>query len=314
MGKVEEDIRRAITVIDTNRSFVDRFEKIYPFATENVSGCFNNYNFKDKDCLTVLGSSSQMLYMYLNGAENVTTFDVNPLAVYYFYFIKAFLLSKLKKEELAAIFINGNPKITRKIIYKILKNLKGDAYKFWVTLYRKYKEKLFTDFRLFHYVDVPTIYHTSGYLDQESLIELRKIISSIEPNFINCNVKDLPNLLKQQYDLIYLSNIIEYVDELSLYGPFKGKLYSLLEYRKLLMNLSQGFLKDYGLLYAGYIYEPNTYRISEPLYNEERSRVFNQKEFDYHYFKGYNDVEYEVKTGLKSNKKDACIIYQKKPQ
>ena len=313
MGKVENDINKAISIIDTNISFFDRFEKIYPFATENVYGCFSNYTFYNKDCLTVLGSSSQMLYMYLNGAKDVTTFDINSLSVYYFYFLKAFLLSNLEKEDLTAIFINGNTKITRKIIAKIMKKLKGDAYIFWKELYNKYGEKIFTDFRLFHFVDCPTIYHTSGYLDKENLQEIRKIIPNIEPNFINCNIKDLPKLLDRKYDLIYLSNIIAYVDEVGMYGPLNEKKYCLLKYKKLLMEISKCLLKDYGWLYAGYIYEPNDYHSLEPLYDyRSRNIIFPRGDYFYHYFKGYNDIEYEIKTGNKRSKTDACLIYLKK--
>ena len=116
MSKVDEDINNAIKIIDRASIFTDRFQKIYPFATENVYGCFDGFNFKDKVCLTVLGSSSQMLYMYLNGAKEVTAFDINHLSIYYYYFIKAFLLSKLTKEDLISIFTEKDSKSNKIII------------------------------------------------------------------------------------------------------------------------------------------------------------------------------------------------------
>ena len=312
MNKVELDIKKAINIIDSNSSSIDRFEAIYPFATENVYGCFSNYNFQDKECLTVLGSSSQMLYMYINGAKNVTTFDINSLSVYYFYFIKAFILSKLQKEDLASLFINDNSKINKNIINTIIKKLKGEAYIFWKTLYNKYGLALFKSFKMFHYVDTPTIYYTSGYLDNDNLKEIRKIIKNIEPNFINCNIKNLSNYLDRQFDLIYLSNIIAYVDNIEMYGYLETKKQALIEYKKLIMDLSKQFLKEYGLLYAGYIYEPDDYHYSEPLYDYiNRDKIFPKNIYYYHYFKGYNDIEYEVKTGKKRTKTDACIIYLK---
>ena len=309
MSNVDKDIKNAINIIKTNKLFVDRFQKIYPFATENVYGCFSNYNFKDKECLTVLGSSSQMLYMYLNGAKEVTTFDINRLSVYYYYFIKAFLLSKINKEDLISIF---TVKSNKRIISKIIRKLDGDAYIFWKTLYNKYGVKLFTDIKLFHEVDVPTIYHTSGYLEDDSIKELRKIIGKIEPNFINCNVKELPNNLHQKYDLIYLSNIIEYSDNLELFGDIsQNKVAALIKYKQLIIELSN-YLTEEGLLYGGYIYEPNRYYIHEPLYNNTRKRIFPKEEFKYHIFKGYNDVECEVKARIKRLETDACLIYPNK--
>lgn len=312
MSTVNEDIKQAMKVMDTNSLFIDRFDKIYPFATENVYGCFDNYNFEDKDCLTVLGSSAQMLYMYLNGAKNVTAFDINNLTIYYFYFIKAFLLSNISKEDFTNIFITRNSKEIKRVFSKILKHLKGDAYIFWKSLYNMYHSSLFNDWKLFHYPDRPTIYHTSGFLDDENIKIIRKKIINIDPKFIHCNLKDLSKYLQETFDLIYLSNIIQYTDSIHMYGAeSQSKLETLIKYKKLLIDLSK-YLKKDGLIYAGYIYEPNDYYQYEPLYNDNRKRIFSPPEFDCHYFKGYNDVEYEIKTGLKRNKLDACLIYSKK--
>lgn len=308
MSTVKEDIRHAIDVINSDDNSVNRFDKIYPFATENIYGCFSSYDFQDKDCLTVLGSSAQMLYMYTNGAKNVTTFDINKFSVYYFYLIKAFLLSNLAKEDLVNIFKMKDEKDVKKIFSKVAKYLKGDAYVFWKTLYNIYKEKLFNKEILFHYVDTPTIYYTNGILDSENWNILKKIITNIEPNFMHCNIKDLPNSLNNQYDLMYLSNIIEYTD--SIYIE-KNKVDSLIKYKELLMKIKE-YLKSDGLLYAGYIYEPNNYYVDEPLYNKDRNKIFSKEEFIYHTFKGYNDIEYEVKTQEKRNETDACLIYKKK--
>lgn len=99
---MDANIYLAKSIIDGYRNH--QFKRIYPFATENVAGCFSGYDFKDKDCLTVLGSSVQALYMYLMGAKKVTTFDINPLTIYYLHFQKAFFLSKMKFKDYKNMF------------------------------------------------------------------------------------------------------------------------------------------------------------------------------------------------------------------
>ena len=49
---MDANIYLAKSIIDGYRNH--QFKRIYPFTTENVAGCFSGYNFKDKDCLTVV--------------------------------------------------------------------------------------------------------------------------------------------------------------------------------------------------------------------------------------------------------------------
>ena len=60
MSKIKDDIKRAnylIKIPSFFRENDDIFDMIYPFTTENINGMFSHFNFKDKDCLSVLGSS-----------------------------------------------------------------------------------------------------------------------------------------------------------------------------------------------------------------------------------------------------------------
>ena len=102
MSKIKDDIKRAnylIKIPSFFRENDDIFDMIYPFTTENINGMFSHFNFKDKDCLSVLGSSDQVFDMYLRGAKSVTAFDINPLTEYLFYLKKAALDANLTKEE-----------------------------------------------------------------------------------------------------------------------------------------------------------------------------------------------------------------------
>lgn len=47
-----------------------KFDMIYPFSNENLTACLANFNFHDKDCLTVLGSGDQALEMAYRGGKH----------------------------------------------------------------------------------------------------------------------------------------------------------------------------------------------------------------------------------------------------
>ena len=106
MTNLEKHIDLAKSVIehDTDKLPSHNFYGIYPFANENLIGILNQFDFKDKNCLTVLGSSDQMLDMCLRGAVSITTFDINPLTEYYYYLKKAFLCSSLTFEDYMNFF------------------------------------------------------------------------------------------------------------------------------------------------------------------------------------------------------------------
>ena len=146
MSKIEDDITKAEYLID-NPAFYrkkdDIFDMLYPFTTENINGMFSHFNFKNKDCLSVLGSSNQVFDMYLRGAKSVTAFDINPLTKYLFYLKRAALDANLTKEEYLDYFcyrddytIFDDDSIRPfdiKIFDKIVPYLKGNSYKFWTS-------------------------------------------------------------------------------------------------------------------------------------------------------------------------------------
>ena len=86
MSCLEEDLKNAKYLIENHkfyRNHGDMFEMIYPFTNENIKDMFSCFNFKDKECLSILGSSDQVFDMYLRGAKSVTAFDINPLNTIY---------------------------------------------------------------------------------------------------------------------------------------------------------------------------------------------------------------------------------------
>lgn len=86
---MEDVIKDAIYCLNIINGFIDgrrNFGKIYRNTNENLSKIFSNYNFENKNVLSVLASGDQVFSSYYLGANNVDTFDSNILTYYYFFF------------------------------------------------------------------------------------------------------------------------------------------------------------------------------------------------------------------------------------
>ena len=47
---LERDLNKTIEMINSDSTY--RFDRVYPFATENVGACLSSYDFNNKDYLT----------------------------------------------------------------------------------------------------------------------------------------------------------------------------------------------------------------------------------------------------------------------
>ncbi len=77
--------------------------KIYPFATENVSGYIGEFKLKDKSLLTVGSSGDQAINAVLRNCKDITLYDIAPESLYYYY-LKCAGLICLNKDEFLEFF------------------------------------------------------------------------------------------------------------------------------------------------------------------------------------------------------------------
>lgn len=332
MSKIKDDIIRAedlICIPDFYRNDKNIFDMIYPFTTENINGMFSHFNFKDKDCLSVLGSSDQIFDMYLRGAKSVTAFDINPLTEYLFYLKKAALDANLTKKEYLDYFCQrGIDSYTIfdedcirpfdiRIFDKLLPYLNENSYKFWTNLYDKYNFSTIRDTtRLFNSDEYfkDTLENTIAYLDDGNFEKLKKISKNIKITFINKDIKEL--VLNKKYDLMYFSNLFQYnsslfyQDTICKTGHLQRK-FPLETFRNYIMSFKDN-LNDNGIIIIGYIYTILDEWDSIGIFNKEiRDEVFPLDKFDYYYFKSIDYYESSY-TNIDSKKeKDACLVYKK---
>lgn len=176
---------------------------IFKSSNEDLREIFNKYNVKNKDVLTVLASSDQALSCYYNGAKSIETFDRSIMTLYYYYLRKWLILYKKElypSYKFLSFVGNGDYEL-----YKLVCNIvpteakEKEAKLFWKEFmaYNNYKANfLFED----RYCDEPRPFNN---------IDSIKNIYNNQLTFYNIDITKKVNLNKT-YDVLYLSNILEY--------------------------------------------------------------------------------------------------------
>ncbi len=283
---VYNDIKLAINTIKDNTKLKKHFIYIYIFTNENIKACFNHFDFKNKDVLSVLASSDQVFDMFLRGAKSIDTFDINPLCKYYFALKKAAILA-LDRADFINFFSYSNPNFLNDFIFKeISKNLKNDNYIFWETLFNhKNKDDLYRLFEL-------DLANQTLYLsDNENYKLLQSKINLLSVRFTNCDIYDLINILDNKYDIIYLSNIL---GRLGFKSNFLNNE-SMNNFISFLNSLSK-YLKDNGEIIANYFY----------IYSQllETLKILRKNNIDVSYFEKIKFQNDEIN-------KAGALIYRK---
>lgn len=216
---VNEKVDLATKLIDGKLPiFKDRFKKIYPFTTENISGYMPIINPKNKRVLTVGSSGDQAINLSLSGCSDITILDICPFTKEYFY-LKSAAIQTLSKEEYEkflmqyGIFLNifENPNVFSKKTFDLIKDkiheLDPDSLYFWEQLLSKrnqhqVRKKLFVDDEYKR----RTIRRINPYLQSDESFEKTK--ERLSSSTIKFHQEDITKTeLSSTYDSIILSNI-----------------------------------------------------------------------------------------------------------
>ena len=318
MEKTIKNLKLAQSLIENeykySLEYFYRFRQIYPFTTQNLKEQYKFFDLKDKEVLTVEGSGDQILELLLNGATNIDAFDINPLTEYYTDLKLAAFRSKISKNDYLNFFryndyprfgIDNHNSFNYVTFYKISTYLTPESYNFWVELFARYepeqirrKDYLFSmdesRDRIFENI--------LNYYDESKFKKLYNLVNKLEYRHINSDVRNLPKVLTKQYDIIDLSNIIQYIEKMWSIKPLEN-------YRKLMDQLIP-FLKPNGSLIIGYIYQLETECINYECFQKRiRDMYFPPSEYEYYSFDGLEDIKY--KPQKKDN--DAILVYHKRP-
>lgn len=194
----------------SNRNTFYEYDVIYPWTNEDLREFFHDFKLENKKILTVTSSGDHFLNMVLNGATDITCFDINKLTKYYqelkiayikmndFNSFKKGLTKKLTYYELITYFKNNKEKFKPFLRMQVLN--------FWNLVLSKCEPMELVSFDVTYH-----LYQKNEYFDEEKYDFLRNRLESVEPIYVDCDIKDLSHILRNnKYDYIFTSNIFYY--------------------------------------------------------------------------------------------------------
>lgn len=286
----------------TSSKKYSKYCQIYSFTTENISGYYEYFDFKDKKVLTICASGDHVFNAILLGANYITCFDINLLSKYYFN-LKRICINFLSYEEFIEYFMLGTSEVNNNVFnynlyLKISRYLDEDTKLFWDSIYSEYNNDGFyiRHSNLFNnkYDNTDLKVNSNTYLTKEKFDLLKRNILLVPVEFINSNITDLMNKLNKKYDIIMLSNLSDYIN-----GMYKDNY--LINFYKYIIKPLKQFLTNKGLLIYAYIYDfdikKEKYRSDIDNYSKVL-RVINKTKL------------YKFKSVIDSDKKDAILYIE----
>ena len=243
---------------------MERFNSIYLFTTENIAGYMSELDLTDKKIITVTGSSDHIINAIFKGCNDITTFDINPLAKYYLD-LKVAAIKNLKYKDFLDFLLFDTDK---SFSYEIIKDLEmvEESKKFWLDELVKNSNdgsKLkHSDLFNLKYFDTQNKIDCNLYLNEDNYDKIKSRLEEPEIRFFGTNLKDLK--INEEYDYMFLSNIADYID--TMYD----KNY-LDNYKKLIFK----FLKKVKKVYFAYLYDINNIKKRSVIDNiDDVNKVF----------------------------------------
>ena len=246
------------------------FQEVYPFTTESINGYFNKIDFNDKSVLTVGSSSDQAFNAILLGAKNITVYDINKNTSFF---------GKLKRQ---IIIENEDPE---KMYQEIISSTKYP-----------YSRDIF---------DYNSLTKMNNYMTTKSAyLKLRELLieNNAKINYIIGNILDIATLKDNKYDIIILSNVLQYIDK---FISKEDNPYDSLN--KLFLSL-KSHLNDDGLIQLLYYYGLSSinYDYSSHYYSTSSiPRCVEAFDTDSIYLDEFSSC-------YNSKKKDAVLVYKKR--
>lgn len=187
---------------------------IYKKTNEKLNEFIDLLLNKDK-VLSVIGSGDQILNTLLTKPSKIDAFDISAFPKF-FLKLKIASIKSLSRDEYIKFFFSTTETFLDEYyddLYfdKIRKELDDEAEDFWTYLFQYndwydiYNSTLFSSESVFEEQAIIQ----NKYLDNNEYYKLRDILQNVQINYIESNLLDLK--INDTYDLIYLSNILEYV-------------------------------------------------------------------------------------------------------
>lgn len=269
---------------------MERFNSIYPFTTENISGYMSDLDLTNKKVVTVTGSTDHIINAILKGAREIITFDVNPLTEKYMD-LKLSAITKLSYEDFLEILLYDTE---RSLDYDIISslNMPVESKEFFLKQLSFYNNGVdLKKSQLFNrkYFNPSSKLWQNMYLSKENYEIVKEKIKNTSIRFINKSLKDLN--LEEEYDYMFLSNISDYINLM-----FDDDY--LVNYKNLLFD----FLKNVSKIYFAYLYDVGA--------NNPRSDIDDLDKVR-EVFEGVEIKTFKSALENEENKKDGVLILRR---
>ena len=221
-----------------------RFNSIYPFTSENIAGYMKDLDLTSKKVITVTGSTDHILNAILQGATEITTFDINPLTKPYMDLKISALKNLSYGDFIKLLLFESNMNLDYSIISSL--DMSDESKMFWLEQLSKYNNSgiELRNSSLFNtkYFNPNSKLWQNLYLEKNKYNLLKQQLKDTNITFINTSIKDLK--VDEHFDYMFLSNISDY---LSLMYDID----TLKQYRDLLIE----FQKKIDIIYFAYLYD-----------------------------------------------------------
>lgn len=197
-----------------------KFQLLYPFTTENITGYINHFNLSNGTLLIVGSSGDQMINASLFGCQDIVCLDICPYTKFYMY-LKLCCMLELDKSNFLTFLsyksktFKDNPFSFHTEIYQKIRStlrlLDYESYLFWDELFSNFKS---IDIRkeLFYFDEdnINVVISCNPYLQSNiTYEEARTKIKKTKLEFITGDV--FKTSLNRKFDSIWLSNIGTYI-------------------------------------------------------------------------------------------------------
>lgn len=222
----------------------DEVDTAFLFTNEMISGYMKDLT--EQSILTVASSGDHYFNALLKGASKVDMFDINYCNKLVIYLKKAGF-ENLDYDEFCMFF--GLYDIHHIFFYDIYKKLHKELNEetecYWDYLYKLTKHQGYSiyesDIIADYHDHIEEVLEANTYLREEEFLTLKRKLKEIpDISFTHTDVKELPFLLHENYDSMFLSNI----------GTYQKNTVFMKTVRKLSKHL-----KENGEIYFAYIYE-----------------------------------------------------------
>ena len=209
--------------------------RIYFETNEYVSDILRNFDIRNKTVLTVLGSGDQAFHLYNRGASKVDVFDVNSLSIHYYYLRRwTIMFFKMSYPP-----YNFNNNFLLKLLSYVEPKDRNEkkSLNYWFQF-----SKLLDDLK----TESKELFCDSILQRNETVFDngsLGRTLSGDTFSFYNINLARRV-VIPHKYDIVYLSNIANYVNQHGDFNSFRLNLKRLVKNGGLVISSRVNNLPD----------------------------------------------------------------------